>query len=251
MTDKPQDLPGSNSYEEAVSNVPAEGLDQPRLSDAKLQELHEVNAQILRENEEPEEGFSPTPIIVVFLACVIFFCSGIYLIKHLGGFDPYIYDETVVPGDQMSTGAVAYDPMKSGAKFYKKQCVSCHQTSGQGIKGVYPPLVKSPWILESDERLINLFLLGMQGKITVNEVDYIGQMPAFQMHNDKKIAAALTFVRNNPEWGHNAGVITEEQVAAIRAKLAGRTTQWAPEELLALYPFAEIVEEKPVVEEME
>jgi mono/diheme cytochrome c family protein len=48
---------------------------------------------------------------------------------------------------------------------------------------------------------------------------------------DEEIAAALTYVRGNKNWGNSAPAVTPEQVKAIRDKVAARTA-WLPEDLL-------------------
>ena len=51
---------------------------------------------------------------------------------------------------------------------------------------------------------------------------------------DEQIAAVLTFVRQNKEWGNDAPAVTTEQVAAIRAKIKARAAAFTPAELLKL-----------------
>jgi hypothetical protein len=54
--------------------------------------------------------------------------------------------------------------------------------------------------------------------------------------NDQQIAAIITFVRTQKEWGHTATPVTPEEVAAIRKKTKDRSTlgPWTAAELLAL-----------------
>lgn len=46
----------------------------------------------------------------------------------------------------------------------------------------------------------------------------MGGMTPFKdtLTDDQKVAAVLTYVRQSPEWGNNAGPVTAEQVKAIR-----------------------------------
>jgi mono/diheme cytochrome c family protein len=59
-------------------------------------------------------------------------------------------------------------------------------------------------------------------------------MPAFggapPLDNDENLAAVLSYIRH--AWGNNAPPIAPEQVKAVRAETANRTTQWTAQELL-------------------
>jgi mono/diheme cytochrome c family protein len=50
--------------------------------------------------------------------------------------------------------------------------------------------------------------------------------------SDEQIAAILTFVRGNQEWGHSAPPVTPEQVKKIRDGTADKPDQWTAPELL-------------------
>ncbi len=137
---------------------------------------------------------------------------------------------------------------KLGAEVYQRHshCATCHLTHGKGNGTVYPPLVGSPWVNGSEERLVKMTLHGMWGKITVNGKIYdpalgVPPMTAFRsLLNDEELAAVLTFVRNT--WGNNASIIQPETVKRIREQTIERTTFWKPEELLAEHPLeAELI----------
>ena len=131
---------------------------------------------------------------------------------------------------------------KRGSEIFQKEshCATCHLTTGQGSGVVYPPLVGSPWITGSEERLIKLALHGMWGKMQVRGKIYdpargVPPMTAFRdLLNDKEIADVLTFVRNT--WGNKASPIDAKTVSRVRAESSDRTTFWKPEELEQLHP---------------
>jgi mono/diheme cytochrome c family protein len=50
--------------------------------------------------------------------------------------------------------------MALGARIYNQNCVACHQSSGLGLPGVYPPLVNSDWVHDNPERLIKVVSCG-------------------------------------------------------------------------------------------
>lgn len=131
---------------------------------------------------------------------------------------------------------------KRGSEIFQREshCATCHQTTGQGSGVVYPPLVKSPWVNGSEDRLIKLALHGMWGKMQVRGKIYdpsrgVPPMTAFRdLLNDKDMADVLTFVRNT--WGNKASPIDAKTVARVRTESSDRTTFWKPEELEKLHP---------------
>jgi len=136
----------------------------------------------------------------------------------------------------------AHNSYKRGSQIFQREshCATCHQTNGLGNGAVYPPLVKSPWVNGSEDRLIKLALHGMWGKMQVGGKIYdpargVPPMTAFRdLLNDQEMADVLTFVRNT--WGNKAAPIDKATVARVRAESSDRTTFWKPEELEALHP---------------
>ena len=134
------------------------------------------------------------------------------------------------------------DAYKRGSLIFQRDshCSTCHLTTGKGNGAVYPPLVASPWVLGSEERLIKLALHGMWGKMQVRGIVYdpvrgVPPMTAFRdLLKDDELADVLTFVRNT--WGNEASPIDAETVARVRAETSDRSTFWKPEELEALHP---------------
>ncbi|WP_442512090.1 PVC-type heme-binding CxxCH protein [Novipirellula sp. SH528] len=134
---------------------------------------------------------------------------------------------------------------KLGAEVYQREahCATCHLTHGKGSANVYPPLVGSPWVNGSEERLIKMALHGVWGKMTVNGKTYdpsrgVPPMTAFRsLLKDEELAAVLTFVRNT--WGNQSSPVSAASVKKVREQTSGRSTFWKPEELLAEHPLEE------------
>ncbi len=131
---------------------------------------------------------------------------------------------------------------KLGAQIYQREshCATCHQTHGKGSPNVYPPLVDSPWVTGSEDRLIKMTLHGVWGKMTVKGKTYdpsrgVPPMTAFRsLLKDDELAAVLTFVRNT--WGNKAPSVKASAVARVRKETSKRDTFWKPEDLLAEHP---------------
>ncbi len=96
-------------------------------------------------------------------------------------------------------------------------CSACHQPTGAGIPGAFPPLAESEWVNGPVENLIRIQLRGLMGEITVKGVKYNSVMPPNAAMTDKQIADVLTYVRSN--FGNKSGAVTEDQVKALRGEV--------------------------------
>jgi nitrite reductase (NO-forming) len=103
----------------------------------------------------------------------------------------------------------------AGGVLFKGTCSVCHQENGQGIPDVFPPLAKSDFLNQDPQRAVHIALNGLNGKVTVNGKTFDSVMPPMSQLNDDEIANILTFVLNS--WGNGGGVISKEQVQAVRA----------------------------------
>ena len=205
-------------------------LEQAGASDEQLQKVHAI---LLREKPEPTEGYSPLPLMLLGLMSALILFSAIYLGRYSGGFDPLVYDERILPGMlEGGVAPVAQDPKIIGKRVFAN-CIACHQTTGQGLPGAYPPLAGSEWAMGPEDRIIRIVLNGLSGPITVKSTSFNNSMPAFGPQlRDEQIADVLTYVRS--EWGNNAPVVSPDKVKEIRAAVAARTGPWSPEELLKI-----------------
>ena len=92
----------------------------------------------------------------------------------------------------------------AGEAVFTTNCVSCHQTTGQGIAGAFPPLVgHAPEVANAEgghEYMEKLLLYGLQGEINVSGQAYNGVMPAWSQLSDDDIANVLNYVLSS--WGN-------------------------------------------------
>ncbi|HTQ30235.1 MAG TPA: cytochrome c [Opitutaceae bacterium] len=212
-------------------------LEQAAASDDSLLSAHE---KILTEKPDTKGGYSLLPLGLLFFFSGLIFFSGTYLNRFSGGFDAMVYNENLKPV-KGAAQVVKLSPADMGKRLFNSggACYSCHQPTGQGIPGVYPPLAGSEWVQGTPDRVIRIVLFGLQGKVSVkgNEFSSGVVMPAFGPTgtfgwSDEKIADVLTYIRQ--EWGNKASQITPEQVAAIRNAEASRTKAWTQDELLKI-----------------
>lgn len=101
-----------------------------------------------------------------------------------------------------------------GKKYYNLYCLSCHQTDGSGVPGMYPPL-NSDWARGDKKRLINVLLKGLSGEIEVNGETYDQAMPKVDYLTNAQIAHILTYVRRN--FNNLRDSVTVQMVKAERA----------------------------------
>lgn len=111
-------------------------------------------------------------------------------------------------------GPYTFDPARGAAEF-ATTCAACHQTTGMGIAGAYPPLKGNLVVLDRDPaKQIDVVLHGLHGQ-DVGGVVYPGAMPPFAtLLNNTQIADIINHERSS--WGNNGKKITAEDVKARR-----------------------------------
>ncbi len=120
-------------------------------------------------------------------------------------------------------GVVAQNSAPTGATVYQ-QCQGCHQPTGQGIPGAFPPLAGNVQTILTAKGgrayLIHVVLYGVQGPIKVKGQTYNGAMPGFAQLSDNQAAAVLNHVSTS--WGNKLPkgqkAFTAAEVKAQRAK---------------------------------
>ena len=173
-----------------------------------------------REHDDPEEHVRPQPRTLIALALTIT-AWGIWSLATSES------QESALLGDHRTTAAFAAKPANAaidGAQVFTGKCAACHQATGLGLPGVFPPLSHSPWVLGPEKRLVQILLHGIQGKIEVLGATYNGMMPSWNALSDAEIAAVATYVRS--AFGNGAGAIGVDLVATERAATASRSTSW-------------------------
>lgn len=175
---------------------------------------HINDEQRKRENPEPKEGERPVPRFLIAIVLGLVTWGAVYIVRA-----PTSRPRPLV-ADTGSTGSGI-----DGQAVFTARCQACHQATGQGLPGVFPPLVGSHWVKESPERLLQIVLHGISGDIEVNGAHYAGLMPAFaDQLSDEEIAAVTTYIRAS--WGNDAAAIDMKLVANERTRTADRKSPW-------------------------
>lgn len=199
--------------------------------------VSQVHGSIMREQSDPADGYEPIPLWLVTFIMIVVFWSGLYLAYNSGGFEKDVFDPSLVSwsggGPEKETGPP--DPMVLGRRIFAQNCLVCHQSTGLGVPGQFPPLAGSEWVVSQDwhgdNHLVKILLHGLEGPVTVMGNLYNNAMPA-QNLNDAQISAVLTYIRN--EWGNSAPPISEAFVTRVRAETEGRSQPWTQPTLQAI-----------------
>lgn len=105
------------------------------------------------------------------------------------------------------------DSIKRGEEIYNDFCVQCHKPNGAGIKGFFPPLANSDYLLNNREESIDAVKNGQKGEITVNGVKYNGTMAPLGL-DDQEVADVMNYILNS--WGNKSeNIITADEVNKI------------------------------------
>ncbi len=121
-------------------------------------------------------------------------------------------EATIQTTEEKTTEATDYS---AGEKVYTTICLACHQATGEGIPGAFPPLAGSDYLTADKTRAIKQVLNGSEGEIVVNGVTFNGVMPPQKdVLNDQQIADVLNYVSHT--WKNDGDTFTPEDVAAAR-----------------------------------
>jgi nitrite reductase (NO-forming) len=100
--------------------------------------------------------------------------------------------------------------MEKGKLVFMQTCAVCHQTNGQGLPQVFPPLAGSDFLMADKARSIRIVLRGVSGPIMVNGTKYDSVMPPVVQLTDEQVANVLTYVRNS--WGNTGEAVSPDEV---------------------------------------
>lgn len=121
---------------------------------------------------------------------------------------------------QVAGGAGAASAELDGAALYTANCQSCHQPTGEGLKGAFPPLKGSNIVLsDSAVLMVNIIMNGYTGLVSQG----FGPMPPIGTTNNLS-AAEISAIMNHEKtsWGNNAKKVTPDEIQklmdAVKAK---------------------------------
>lgn len=180
-------------------------------------------AQRQREKDDPDEGIRPLPWFFVMSLGALAMWGAFYIYSTPSGDESAFGDQRTVSTLRPAPVAAAGETIKAvdGKQIYVAKCVGCHQTSGLGLAGVFPPLAGAEWVLGDEKTLVNILLHGVKGNLEVKGVTYNGAMPAWKSLSDDELAGLLTYIRS--DWGNKAAEIKPETVKSQRELTKARS----------------------------
>ena len=143
-----------------------------------------------------------------------------------------------------TVASLAQDDIKASAErgkaIFMQTCMACHQPTGLGIPGAFPPFDGSEYIQGDTKRLVALVIKGYTGPITVKGVNFNNILIAVDtqfpmLKENAKLADVLNYVRT--AWSNKADTaITPDFIQKVRDEFKDRTTAWNADDLAKAFP---------------
>ena len=143
-----------------------------------------------------------------------------------------------------TVASFAQDDIKTSAErgkaVFMQTCMACHQPTGLGIPGAFPPFDGSEYVQGDTKRLVALVIKGYMGPITVKGVNFNNILIAVDtqfpiLKENAKLADVLNYIRT--AWSNKADTaITPDFIQKIRDEFKDRTTPWNAEDLAKAFP---------------
>ena len=148
-----------------------------------------------------------------------------YIVSTPSGENSAYGDQRTVADLRPAVVLAGAAPAVDGKQLFGAKCAACHQGSGLGVAGVFPPVAASEWVLGDEKILTNILLHGVNGEMVVKGNKYNGAMPAWKSLSDDELAAVLTYIRS--EWGNAAAPIMADTIKSQRELTKARTEPYS------------------------
>ena len=127
-----------------------------------------------------------------------------------------------------------------GKVVYMQTCIACHQPTGLGIPGAFPPLAGTEYTQGDARRMIAMTLKGVNPPLKVKDMTYQVPMPPLPtqfpiLADDGKLADVINYVRNSFGNKDEKGV-TPAMIAEVRKEFTGHADPWKETELKNFQP---------------
>lgn len=204
-----------------VANTPGvlvQGLEEGKTVSGNL----DVTLRVADPDIKPARDRFPGVAAVVTTVLLL---GGIWLFFAATGATNKALEEVAKPpaaeaghggGEATSGGAAAAvdEALKTkGEGVFSANCAGCHQASGEGVAGAFPPLAGNPNLADA-KHVASVVIKGLSSGVEVKGVKYTQPMPGFAQLSDEEVAAVSTYIRNS--WGNSFGGVTPEEAKAAR-----------------------------------
>jgi mono/diheme cytochrome c family protein len=181
----------------------------------------EKSPQRQRELPDPDEGVRPLPWFLTMFLGAMAMWGAFYIYSTPSGEESSYGDQRTMASLRPPVAAVNAAQKADGKQIYIGKCAACHQGTGLGIPGVFPPLAGSEWVVGDEKTLTSIMLHGVNGEMEVKGTVYKGVMPAWKSLSDGDLAAVMSYIRS--DWGNKSAEIETGTVAAQRDATKSRT----------------------------
>lgn len=143
--------------------------------------------------------------------------DALHLVAYLKSLQQFSMEDAVppefipaLPKDLGANATGTNSESSAGASLYQNNCAACHQNSGRGVKGAFPPLAGSLIVNDKNpETLISIILTGYDAR-----KEY-GVMQAFaDLLTDEEIKSIADHERSS--WGNSAPEVPLETITRLR-----------------------------------
>lgn len=142
------------------------------------------------------------------------------LVAYLKSLQQFSFEDMPVPEfipalPKTDKAAAAEDPKKAaGTTLYQNTCAACHQATGRGVKGAFPPLAGSLIVNDKNpEMLIKIILMGYDAR-----QEYGVMPPLGDQLSDEDMKSIMDHERSS--WGNNAPEVPLETIKRIRDSIS-------------------------------
>lgn len=98
-----------------------------------------------------------------------------------------------------------------GKALYTANCQTCHQASGEGLQGAFPPLKGSPVVTgENLEMYVDIIMHGYDARAEYGVMPAVGTNMNFTEH---EVAAIINYERSS--WGNQGKKVSAEEIKKI------------------------------------
>ncbi|RPD91798.1 dehydrogenase [Aureibaculum marinum] len=130
------------------------------------------------------------------------------------------------------------DARTNGAKLYSQICSACHNSGGEGIEGLAPPLLNSDYLKGNVEKLALVLLHGLQGPVTVSGKQYHfnSTMPGVinnEQVSDKDLSSIISYITN--AFTNKQQHIDANKINALRSKKSKTGVEYSEAELKEMF----------------
>jgi mono/diheme cytochrome c family protein len=111
--------------------------------------------------------------------------------------------------------------MPAGEAIFKDSCAGCHQSNGEGVGRMFPPLKANANAQSADPTTVLRVILNGAQTVATDARPTPVAMPAYRWKlSDAQIAAVASYVRN--AWGNSAPAVSKDDVKSERGTLQSK-----------------------------